>query len=122
MDHRYLPLTANPTSIRRARAFTHTTLVDAGCADDGAAELVVSELVTNAIVHASEPISLHLWPRRGHIRVGVSDATPSPPTRREPPLNQGHGRGLTLVERLALQWGCEPQPTGKLTWADLRCE
>jgi anti-sigma regulatory factor (Ser/Thr protein kinase) len=121
VDHCELPLTAHPASIGRARAFTRTTFADAGCVDDGTAELVVSELVTNAIVHADEPISLHLWARPGRIRVAVSDATTTDPTRREPPLDSTGGRGLTLVERLALQWGSEPHPTGKLIWAEMEC-
>src|SRR6476659_75351 len=121
MTHKEFPLSAHPTSIRQARAHTSSTLSDAGCTDDGAVALVVPELVTNAIVHAGEPIALHLWPRRGHVRVGVSDASTMPPTQTEPLPGRRHGRGLRLVERLALRWGFDPHPSGKLTWAEMEC-
>ncbi len=88
------------------------------------AELVVSELATNAVVHART--------RGGSIRVGVSrveedrvqvavtDLDRRPPVRRETgPCDEG-GRGLDLVAALSDRWGCECRHWGKRVWAELR--
>ncbi|MFJ3099360.1 ATP-binding protein [Streptomyces hydrogenans] len=88
------------------------------------AELVVSELATNAVVHART--------RGGSIRVGVSrvennrvqvavtDLDRRPLVRREtPPCAEG-GRGLDIVAALSDRWGCERWHWGKRVWAELR--
>jgi len=117
--HREISLQPEPSSVRRARDFMRWSLADAGATDDGAIDIVVSELVTNAIVHGAAPIALHVWPRPGHIRVGVSDGSTVPPARRAAGTTDRTGRGLTIIERLAMQWGSDPLGRGKLTWADI---
>jgi signal transduction histidine kinase len=77
-------------------------------------ELVVSELVTNAIKHGSGPIGLRVDVDEHHVRVAVSDATPSMPAR------TGDGFGLHIVERLASGIGIDADGAGKTVWAELR--
>ena len=73
-----------------------------GLADD--VELIVSELVTNAVVHGSGRITLTLELVQDGVRVAVSDQGPGEPTlRRSGP--DGRGRGLVLVDLVAAEWG-----------------
>jgi hypothetical protein len=80
-------------------------------------ELIVSELVTNAIRHASAPIELRLI-HNGTLICEVSDASStSPHPRRAHVLDEG-GRGLLLVGRLSERWGTRHTGTGKTIWAE----
>jgi anti-sigma regulatory factor (Ser/Thr protein kinase) len=90
------------------------------------AALVVSELVTNAIVHAHGPVLMEgtLRGRFVHIRVhdtSTREPVPGPPLEERNPLRD-HGRGLRLVERHCSAWGFLPKAdgSGKLVWATLR--
>jgi serine phosphatase RsbU (regulator of sigma subunit)/PAS domain-containing protein/anti-sigma regulatory factor (Ser/Thr protein kinase) len=81
-------------------------------------ELVVSELVTNAIRHASGPITLRLILNDGLI-CEVSDGSSTfPRPRRARPDDEG-GRGLMLVSQLSRRWGTRPTDNGKIIWCDL---
>jgi hypothetical protein len=66
-------------------------------------------------VHADAMIDLH----RQRVRIGVTDDGAGLPQVQHPRANEGHGRGLQIVERLSLAWGVSPAPSGKLVWADL---
>ncbi|MBC2905786.1 SpoIIE family protein phosphatase [Streptomyces sp. PSKA01] len=80
-------------------------------------ELIVSELVTNAIRHARAPIQLRLI-RNTALICEVSDASSTAPhPRRARALDEG-GRGLFLVGQLADRWGTRHTPTGKTIWAE----
>ncbi|MGW0555880.1 ATP-binding protein [Streptomyces sp. NPDC002926] len=80
-------------------------------------ELIVSELVTNAIRHASAPIELRLI-HDGALICEVSDASStSPHPRRAQELDEG-GRGLLLVGRLSERWGTRHTGSGKTNWAE----
>jgi two-component sensor histidine kinase len=84
--------------------------------------LVVSELVTNAVVHArSAPeVVATQWSRR--VRVEVYDNDVSPPVVRDPStLDSGGGFGLAMVAALSDRWGWEPTATGKRVWAEAPC-
>jgi anti-sigma regulatory factor (Ser/Thr protein kinase) len=84
----------------------------------GRLELVISELSTNAVVHARSPFEVRLWVA-SKIRVEVSDASSAPPTvRRSGRTGQG-GRGLLIVAVTADRWGFEPTADGKVVWAEL---
>lgn len=89
------------------------------------AELLLSELVTNPLRHARVPVGREIGVRvatyDGRLRVEVADANNSRPEVREPADEDEHGRGLALVEALALRWGCCPRRhgIGKATWAEL---
>ncbi|MFD4398752.1 ATP-binding protein [Kitasatospora sp. NPDC058478] len=87
-------------------------------------ELVLSELVTNAVVHARVPkgrrIAVRFEGVRGHLRIEVHDTSSEKPViRRFTGPDKLSGRGLCLVEALSLEWGCAPRPEGigKIVWA-----
>ncbi|MGW6917871.1 ATP-binding protein [Kitasatospora sp. NPDC054939] len=87
-------------------------------------ELVLSELVTNAVVHGRVPpgrqIAVRLEIVCGHLRIEVHDASSEKPAiRRFAGPDDCAGRGLYLVETLSLEWGCAPRPqgVGKIVWA-----
>ena len=81
-------------------------------------ELVVSELVTNAIKHAAPPIRLRLIRGETSLICEVSDGSSTAPhLRRARTFDEG-GRGLLLVAQLSQQWGTRQTPTGKTIWAE----
>ncbi|MGH9008944.1 MAG: MEDS domain-containing protein [Acidimicrobiia bacterium] len=106
----------------QARRFVTGTLAAWGCGDlvDDAA-LIVTELATNAILHARTGFTVVLTRRpEGTIRVAVRDTSQiRPQPRRAGPL-EGSGRGLGLVEALSTAWGPELLSDGKVVWAELR--
>jgi anti-sigma regulatory factor (Ser/Thr protein kinase) len=81
--------------------------------------LVVSELVTNAVVHAETPSLLVLEMTPGKLRVEVHDESVDAPVPRDPDPQHG-GYGLQLVESIADEWGWSTTPTGKVVWAEHR--
>lgn len=85
------------------------------------AELAISEVVGNAFLHGSEPITIRLRGSEGRPRIEVHDASPTaPPTRQAPmpdPFAAG-GRGLSLVARSSLAWGITLDDDGKVVWFD----
>ena len=83
------------------------------------AELLVSELVTNALRHATRPITLTLLLLDQIVTIAVGDGdTPLPRLRKVSDADEG-GRGLQLVAMLASRWGARPTPDGKVVWCDL---
>ncbi|WP_371498632.1 ATP-binding protein [Kitasatospora sp. NBC_00374] len=89
-------------------------------------QLVLSELVTNAVEHARTPGRLIAVKfeiaAADQLRIEVHDASdrrPVPPTDVDVDVAAESGRGLWLVERLAVAWGCSPRPggVGKFVWA-----
>jgi hypothetical protein len=84
------------------------------------AELGVSELVTNAILHADPPIVVRLGGTSTHPRVEVHDGSVLPPSVRDMTdrdrLLATIGRGLGLVAMYSVAWGAEVSPRGKLVW------
>ncbi|MFF4352622.1 ATP-binding protein [Streptomyces sp. NPDC001530] len=83
-----------------------------------AAELLVSELVCNALRHAAGPLHLTLEPGPD-VRCSVSDGSLEPPRPTEAGPEDEGGRGLALVDMLAARWGCESGPRGKTVWFEL---
>ncbi|MFI6445134.1 ATP-binding protein [Kitasatospora sp. NPDC050543] len=87
-------------------------------------ELLLSELVTNAIEHARVPagrlIEVRFELREDHLRIEVHDASGEQPTVRPGAAGDDEsGRGLLLVRELSTAWGCCPRPggIGKYVWA-----
>ncbi|MFI8006412.1 ATP-binding protein [Streptomyces sp. NPDC086010] len=116
-------LPREPESATAARCLARVALSVWGLdhlAQDGA--LIITELVSNAVLHA----------RREHIRVGIDRPGPAlvrlsvvdfskvPPVCGEPDPEREGGRGLAIVAELAERWGTDPLPYGKRVWADLR--
>jgi anti-sigma regulatory factor (Ser/Thr protein kinase) len=114
-----LGLPAAPKAAGIARAFVREHLAtDSSEATVDAVALCVSELVTNALDHASPPFGLRVLCDCGRVRVEVSDASQARPVRRVVEPYALRGRGLQFVEESASCWGVVPQPSGKTVWAE----
>ncbi|WP_367321050.1 SpoIIE family protein phosphatase [Streptomyces sp. HUAS ZL42] len=83
-----------------------------------AVELLVSEVVTNAVRYASRPITLRLL-RTDVLRCEVGDDVPQLPRLRQARATDEGGRGLYLVNKLARRWGATRLSTGKVVWFEL---
>ena len=89
-------------------------------ADFDAVELVVTELLTNALLHGSGPISVLAQNHGDCVRVEVSDSAASEvPHRVTAGPASETGRGLLLVSVLAARWGVQPSERGKTVWAEI---
>jgi anti-sigma regulatory factor (Ser/Thr protein kinase) len=89
-----------------------------------AVELVISELLTNALCHAQGPCRLRVWTQSGLLRVEVDDLTSGAgDVRLGPPLQDnlgGSGRGLQMVNAIADRFGViDRAPRGKTVWAEI---
>ncbi|MET8939765.1 ATP-binding protein [Streptomyces rubiginosohelvolus] len=86
-----------------------------------AAELLVSELVTNALIHTRHGAVVTATATAARLRVEVQDfASEDLPAPYVPNADDGtHGRGLILVRSLADAWGVEAQALGKVVWFEL---
>jgi anti-sigma regulatory factor (Ser/Thr protein kinase) len=84
--------------------------------------LVVSELITNGLVHARTEIELHVRVQRNSVFIAVRDESARPLELKDAaPLDTG-GRGLHIVEALAERWGVHTEPQGKVVWCQLRAD
>jgi anti-sigma regulatory factor (Ser/Thr protein kinase) len=117
-------LPAHPASVAQARHLTRARLVGWAVCEDtcDTAALVVSELVTNAIMHtAGEHVVCELHDEDDLVRIGVRDEGCAPgeprPARQRP--EEEHGRGLLLVAALCRAWGAQEVGPGLLVWAEL---
>lgn len=82
------------------------------------ARLVMSELVTNAVVHAGTPMDVDVHRRGRYLHIAVRDFDPHPARLVGPKSETAPGgRGLLLVDTIATAWGCTPTVDGKVTWA-----
>lgn len=107
-------------SVRDVRAQSRRLLdgrVSAELLDD--VVLIVSELATNAVLHAGGAYSVRVSVEAGEVLVAVTDSS-----RREPVSGPDHptiasGRGLHIVESVSRSWGCEAHRPGKTVWARL---
>ncbi|MEW2633020.1 ATP-binding protein [Streptomyces sp. NPDC048389] len=127
---RRLALFGTKGVVSRCRDFTEQALADWGWhaagpeAEDDVVEdvlLLVSELVTNACLHAGGPRELTLSHSGGRLRVEVADGNPRPPARRtQSDLTQPGGHGLIILERLAQHWGSAARGSGKVVWLEVR--
>lgn len=103
-----------------ARRAIRAALSDLGSAEAvDAAELCVSELVTNAIVHAGTSIEVRVLEYDGGVRVEVQDGSPHRPVPRHYTSLTATGRGLRLVEQLSTRWGARVHGEAKTVWFEL---
>ncbi|MGW2207967.1 ATP-binding protein [Streptomyces sp. NPDC001781] len=136
-----LEIRPDPEEVGRARKWVRSRLAGLGiAADEPLAEtliLLVSELVTNAVVHTGRPALLRLslpgGPLPGTpaeaepeasvtVRLEVADASSRAPVPRCAGREATGGRGLALVDCLADRWGWSPEGAGKNIWCELdRC-
>lgn len=116
-------LPGTPRSVQLARFYVRTALDYhdlGGYAED--AEIVTSELASNAIRHAAAPtfgLQVMRLAGTGAVAVIVTDPSPRPPIRRDPTGDAEHGRGLNIVDALSATWGWRPQDPGKAVYAVL---
>jgi anti-sigma regulatory factor (Ser/Thr protein kinase) len=108
------------TAPESARAFVRAALKRWDIVEaDHVAELLTSELVTNAIRHADSPVTVRAFHEPSRIRVEVEDASRSAPTVRHPAPDEPGGRGMLIVDRLADDWGAELHSGGKTVWFEI---
>jgi anti-sigma regulatory factor (Ser/Thr protein kinase) len=128
-----LALGAGPRGVQDARRWVVATFRDIG-RDDlvECAEMAVSEVVTNALLHGLPPIQVRVRGTREHPRVEVSDGSQEPPTLPSASLDLDaiddfdldglddllltFGRGLSIVARASDAWGAEIEDDGKTVW------
>ncbi|MGW6919343.1 ATP-binding protein [Kitasatospora sp. NPDC054939] len=137
VETRSLVLSGTTGAVGRCRDFSRVALRDwhwlpvDGEAVDGERDaerllvvedvlLMVSELVTNACLHAGGPLELRLIRTPDRLRVEVFDASPVVPMLRRPgEAGRPGGHGLRVVSRLARSWGAQPAGTGKAVWLEV---
>ena len=114
-------LAQHPTSVGAARRFVRDVLMSRQVPDGvvDTVELLTSEVVTNAIVHADSGPVLVVRILRGRVRVEVQDTSPSVPVRRFVGPMAPSGRGMAIVDELSRDWGVEHVPQGKRVWFEL---
>jgi anti-sigma regulatory factor (Ser/Thr protein kinase) len=116
-------LEADAASPRVARERFRAELAGWGTAESrDRAVLLVSELVTNAVVHARTPITVRLELAPGCASVEVSDDSERLPEPRMPRADRPGGRGLHLLEELTDGWGVRPGRVGKTVWFELNSD
>ncbi|MFD7503114.1 SpoIIE family protein phosphatase [Streptomyces sp. NPDC059850] len=110
-----------PDAVMHARRFTARTLRSWGLVDQADTTLlVVSELVTNALMHTHGTVRLDLTYAADRIRVTVTDSSPRAPAK--PVVTDWEatgGRGLLLVEAMSASWGSVPAGGGKQVWSEI---
>ena len=115
-----------PESVPAVRLHVRTALGSRGLgeyADD--AEIITSELVTNAVRHAcgndtkTIGITLTHAGSPATVTIAVSDSSPHGPVRRDTPASGEQGRGLQIVEALSARWGWRREGGGKAVFAAL---
>jgi Histidine kinase-, DNA gyrase B-, and HSP90-like ATPase. len=120
-----MTLAAVPTAPGAARQAVRTWFHSRHCGDDATdtAALLVTELVSNAVVHANGP---SLWltvdeTMTDVLHVAVRDGSKVIPRPQAPDVSRTGGRGLFMVDALSTSWGWERLVTGKRVWFELPC-
>ncbi|MEU9034382.1 SpoIIE family protein phosphatase [Streptomyces sp. NPDC048352] len=118
-DVAYWFLDPEETAPGRARRFARRALTRWGLEElSDSLELLVSEVVTNAVRYAERPVTLRLL-RTDVLRCEVGDDSPQLPRQRRARETDEGGRGLFLVNRLARRWGATRLSSGKVVWFEL---
>ena len=112
-------LEKQPTAPRAARQLIRSALADDDALLLESVELLVSELVTNSVIHASSAPRLELVMLPDRVRVEVHDDDPRLPAHRTPDGDRPGGRGLHLLDAVATSWGAEADGVGKVVWFEL---
>jgi anti-sigma regulatory factor (Ser/Thr protein kinase) len=110
-------LGSSPDAVPESRTFVSTALRRWGLEElvmD--AELLTSELVTNALVHARTEVQVAVAVADGVAEIGVTDGAPGVPEQRISSYPSEGGRGLRLVDAVAQEWGVANVGSGKQVW------
>ena len=116
-----LRLPPEPASAGAARRFVSEALKSCDV-DLNLVALLVSELVSNVVLHAHTPLEVFVRRRGEHIRVTVSDESPLIPTMKRYAADSVTGRGLTMVDSAAERWGIDESAGGKAVWFEIRLD
>ena len=119
---RLAALPSSLMSVRRARQFVREALAAyLPPAELDTVELLTSEVVTNAVVHAGSNPTIEVATDGGTVRVSVEDRDPGWPMAHAVPADATSGRGMALVDALAHAWGVESLAgRGKTIWFEVR--
>ena len=119
---RWVCLPATAESPYRSRQFVREALLEWSLRDllDDAT-LLVSELTSNALMHAHTPMVVGAsWsPAAGVLRISVHDDDGAHPVVRHPDAHATSGRGLEILEHVASRWGVTHENDGKVVWFEL---
>jgi anti-sigma regulatory factor (Ser/Thr protein kinase) len=99
-------------AVERLRALELTELRDD-------VELLLTELVTNVIIHARTRFEVRVEPAGDGVRVEVLDGNPAMPVPGTLAAGALSGRGLTLVQSISARWGAQPEEEGKVVWFEV---
>lgn len=117
---RWCQLPPEPTSAGTARRFVGSALAGVDPELRDTAQLLTSELVTNAVLHSGTELELGVWASPERVHVSVFDRAPDAPIRRrDHDVDAATGRGLQLVEALASAYGTETFAEGKTVWFEM---
>jgi hypothetical protein len=113
-------LPAATDSVPAARRFVREALTGldaAGACEDAVA--LVSEVATNAVIHARTPYTIAVSRVGDTVRVGVHDLSAVIPRRRAYGVDATTGRGLRLIATLSSRWGIDAKTPGKVVWFEV---
>lgn len=111
-----------PASVSAARQFARTAL-DAAAVPEPPLEdavLLTSEVASNAVQHARTPFEVVVRADTERVRIEVLDSDPTVPSPVRAGSHATSGRGLSIVQRIASDWGVEMIGPGKRVWFELR--
>ncbi|MEA2828867.1 MAG: hypothetical protein QOG43_3306 [Actinomycetota bacterium] len=113
-------LSPEAPSARQARRFVDETLRRWDCDELlDTVELLVSELVTNAVIHARSHVDVSVQLLSDRVRIEVADQSQDGIRRRELTAEGSSGRGISMVESLATAWGVTSNRQGKAVWFEV---
>jgi anti-sigma regulatory factor (Ser/Thr protein kinase) len=119
MSSQKIELPGDAASCATARRFVEQTLAQADEDLRSDASLLISEVVANAVLHASGPVTVEVQQEGSAYRIAVGDGSRTPPIEKGYRADDATGRGLRLLDRLAAAWGWKRTGTGKVVWFDL---
>jgi len=116
-----LELPPTTASVPAARRFVRDVMGGSDTvADSDTASLLVTEIVTNAVLHALTPMTLSVEVGPDVVRIEVRDESEVPPRMHAFSPTAATGRGLRMLESLAVRWGVQHEPAGgKVVWFEV---
>ena len=110
--------TPDAASVAQARRYV-LSLLELDPTTTESVQLAVSELATNAVLHARSPFRVRISRDDESARVEVFDHSSAPAARKDYGPSAVTGRGLTIVERVTDAWGVTPDGSGKWVWFEV---